>query len=277
MTYQIDNMSLNCIRDVFKGSVNDIYVCKDLNAPVETFYTVMIIKKHTVSRNLLESFGEFKYKPLGLSAFGDGFIVVFPYKQERNLEDFYMGTSYTLEDCEKVAVNLVMECISSGIPFPLLYLILKQGRVNMQKDFSIFFGFDIDLEEYVSDKNEKDCVGVCAKIVLELLEAKRSDRAMSYELLSKKVPRGSYQYFIELYKDVRLAIDAEAKSGFFKRMKAFFKRHSDFFFRIFVVVCILLIIVALLMLGCQLIFGDIGFLRLFFNPFKMIGTESMLQ
>ena len=37
------------------------------------------------------------------------------------------------------------------------------------------------------------------------------------------------------------------------------------------------IIFALAMIVSQLIFSDVPFLRMFINPFKQIGTESLLQ
>ena len=42
-------------------------------------------------------------------------------------------------------------------------------------------------------------------------------------------------------------------------------------------VCVLLILVVIASFVTQAIFGDIPWLRFFFNSFKTIGTESLLQ
>lgn len=277
MVYQVDNMSLNCIRDVFKGEVNDVYVCQDIMAPLTTYYTVLKVKKHETAKELLESFETYSFSPIGVAADSDGLLVVFPYRQERKLDDFYMGETYSIQTCETICINLIMECISCGLPYPLLYLILRQSEIHLQKDNSVYFGFSLDLSQFEKRRVEKDCVVKCASIVLDLLADQSVTKAVSYELMSRKVPRQSYQRFTELYKDVKMAADSEAKAGIFKRLKAFLSRNSDTIFRIFIVLCSILAITAIILILTQLIFGDVGFLRIFVNTFKKIGTESMLQ
>jgi len=82
---------------------------------------------------------------------------------------------------------------------------------------------------------------------------------------------------VDIFRDVRITTEAETKTGIVKRVKAFIKRNLGRFFKILIIACGILAVMVLLMLITQLIVGDIPFFRLFNNPFKEIGTESMLQ
>ena len=277
MIYQIGNMALNCIREVFCGPANDVFICCDDNAPVETYYTVLRVKDHRIAKEIIENFEETGKKILATSTFMEQFLFVFPYKKERSLDAFYMGEAYDVATCEQICTNLIMECISCDLPYPFLFMILTQSQIHLEKDNSIYFSYQVDVSNFSKLRNERDCAVQCASIVLEMLKAKANKKAMSYELLSRKIPRESYQRFTDLYKDVKLASDAEGKKGILKRIKAWFFRNQDNLFRIFLVVCLFLGIVTILMLLTQLIFGDVPFLRIFYNSFKVIGTESMLQ
>lgn len=278
MIYQIENMTLNSIMDVFDGPVNDVCICRDESAITETYYTVIRIKKHELARDIIGKLNDCKDSSLvTMTSHQSGFLLVFPYRSARPIKNFYMGATYSLEDCERVCVNLIMECMSSKLPYPFLYLILEQEEINMLKDFSVFFTYALDLSKYDAEKGEKDCVVKCSHIVYRLLEPKGSKKVTSYLLLQKKTPRESYVRFTDLYKDVKVATQTEIRKGFRKRAKAFANRNQDKIFKVCIVIFGIAAIVALIMLITQMIFGDIPFLRIFVNVFKNIGTESMLQ
>lgn len=277
MIYEIDDMSLNCIRDISKDPVNDIFVCRDTNAPIETYYTVLTVKDHEKAKELIECFRSQPSVLKGMGSTADGFVFVLPYRRERCLNEFYMGDTYDVSTCEQICINLILECISCELPYPVLYSVLDQQQLNMEKDYSIYFNYQLKLESFDPHRTEQDCAVKCASIVLELLKPQAIHKALSYELLSRKVPKGSYQRFTDLYKDVKVASEANVKKGILKRIKAWFVRNQDGIFRFFLVICIILAVLTVLMLLSQLIFGDIPLLRLFSNPFRSIGTESMLQ
>lgn len=277
MIYQIDNMSLNCIREVFKCDANDVCICRDINATTDTFYTLLIIKDHGLAKTIIENFEQTGHKHPLTAPHPDGFMMVFPYKSERELSKFYMGSLFSNEDCEKICINLIIECMSADLPYPFLNLILRQGRINLGKDCSISFGYDLDLSGYDTSITQRDCVGDCATWVLRILEPKADEKALSYELMRRKVPHHGYQSFTDLYRDVKITTEAETKPGKIKRFKAFLRRNAGRGFRIFIVLCGILVVITLLMLIAQLIVGDIPLFRIFTNPFTEIGTESMLQ
>lgn len=280
MVYQSQKMKLECVRTVRQNDINDILICQDLNTAARNLYTLLVIKEHQTARQYLEVF-----ERAGMSAqdsyidsFSDrgAFCMVFEYKQERPLQNFYMGESYTLAECEAVCINVIMACITSNLPYPLLYLLLKQEQLHLSKDHTVYFSYQIDLADLDPEKSERDCAVACASVLKDLLRPKASQKAFSYKLLEKKISRKSYDTFTELYKDIRIAGVSGQKQGIRKRIKAWFARRQDGLFRILLCICLVLGVFALVSVLFQLIFGDIPWLRILFNGFKTIGTETLV-
>ena len=53
MIYQGGNLMLSTIWEVMKGPVNDVYVCRDLNSPVELRYTLLVVHDRACIKKLL--------------------------------------------------------------------------------------------------------------------------------------------------------------------------------------------------------------------------------
>ena len=73
---------------------------------------------------------------------------------------------------------------------------------------------------------------------------------------------------------------AEAPAKKYKlrvRLKRWLGRNQELLFRILLVFCLLLLVLVIIMVISQIFTGGVPFLRVFFNPFKEIGTETMLQ
>ena len=93
----------------------------------------------------------------------------------------------------------------------------------------------------------------------------------------KKISKKSYHRFTELYKDIRIAAAPKKRRGVIAGIRAWFMRNRDAIFHLLLWVCILLVLLVIASFVTQAIFGDIPWLRFFFNAFKKIGTESLLQ
>lgn len=281
MFYQSQRMKLECVRVIRKNEINDILVCRDVNTAAGILYTLLVIKEHQIARKYLEVFekAEMPTQDSYIESFSDqgSLCMVFEYKQERPLKDFYMGTAYTLAECENVCINVIMACITSTLPYPLLYLILEQNQLNLSKDHMVYFSYQIDLAQMNPDRTERDCVGQCAAILRELLRPKASQKAFSYRILEKKISRESYDRFTELYKDIRITAVPGKRKGPGKRVRTWFISRKDGIFRILLIVGAVLALIVLVSLAFQLILGDIPWLRVLFNGFKTIGTESLLR
>jgi len=279
MIFQSGKMRLQDIRTVKAGSVNDIYICRDLHALGGNYYTLLVVKDHAAAKAYLEILEEQEeeYESSCIEYFSaDGFFcIVFPYKKERPLSAFYMGEAYSLAECEEICMNLILACITERMPFPILYLMLKQEQVHLSKGRDIYFSYQIDLSELDKNVTERDCVIICGEILQRLLEPKAKQKAASYQLLCKKCSKRSYAQFIELYRDIRASSAAEKKKGLRARLKAFYLGHQDRIFRMLLRICIVLALAAAVSLISRIAFGEVLWLRLFSNGFRMIGTEDL--
>lgn len=281
MFYQSGKMELECIRTIFQGNVNDVYICRDCNVKGDIPYTLLVIKEHTIARKYLEIFEKAGKKAINsyIDRFSDKgyFCMLFEYKQERPMKDFYMGGSISLEESEEICISVILKCMESCLPYPILYMVLEQGQLHLAKDRSIYFSHYLNMERLDEKKTEKDCAHLCATILKELLKSKASSKGFAYRVLEKKIRRESYGCFVDLYRDLKLTATPKEEKGLGRKIKAFFGKYRDVLLRIFYFLCIIIILLALLSLVSQMIFGDIPWLRIIINGFKKIGTESLLQ
>ena len=281
MTYRSRKTSYEVGSTIISTGVNDCYLARPKGASDGREYTLVVIKDHETVKTLMEIYSTFRNPDRGLltESFSSGqtYVLVFPYRQERPLDEFFVGEAYTLTRCEDICTNLILDCISCGLPYPLLYLILKQRLINLAKDDSVYFSYSLDLTELDRTKVERDCTVRCAEILLAVLATNSDQNNVSYELLSKKSANSSYSFFTELYRDLRIAATPVKKRNIIVRIKSFFYRNSDRLFGILFWICLILGIVALVLLFTHLVWGDVPFLRIFFNSFKKIGTESLVQ
>lgn len=281
MVYHADNMVLASIQEILRGPVNDVVVCEDIKSSLKDRYMLIVVKDRGCAKRLLailqESEKELTGKKPCLKMFAENesLCFLFDYRPERKLERFAPGQLVSPVLQEKVCVNIVMECLSVALPYPLLYLVLDQGNIQLEKDNSVYFTYALDLSGLDESKNEAECVDRCVDILLQLLQHSPRKRLKSFELLRKKAERKAYRMFPELYRDIRLTAIPEKKPPFTQRVKNFWLRNKDRFFRILLVLCMISVIVALLMLLSQLIFGNIPFFRIFENSFGKIGTENL--
>ncbi|MCR4591205.1 MAG: hypothetical protein K5668_10345 [Lachnospiraceae bacterium] len=271
--------SYEVISTIRSGKVNDCYIAVDSRDESAGRYTILLVRDHDAVKDLMEIFRLWKGReesPLVEAfTFGQDLCLVFPYRNDRELERFFVGEAYTLQRCETVCINLILSCISSYLPPALLYLIISQRRIHLSKDDSVYLSYDIDLAELDRTKTERDCATDCAKILLDILSSKSTEKNISYILLSKKVDNRSYSRFTEIYRDLMIVSTPTGKRSIITRIKSFFYRNMDRLFGILFWVCLILMIIALILLFSHLVLGDIPFLRIFFNSFKTIGTESL--
>ncbi|MBR3307555.1 MAG: hypothetical protein IKI75_09945 [Lachnospiraceae bacterium] len=280
MILESSKLRLEDVGTLYHSVVGDCLICRDLNMEGATLYTVLKVSSHDTVRKLIAVFekSEAAESCLVDSFASDGMhIFVFPYRKSRELEQFYMGDAMPLERCEDICINVILACMTSALPWPFLYLVLQQKKLNLNKDDSIFLSYDVDLKELDPSVKEKDCVVACARVLLKLLESKATLKADSYVLLRKKIENQSYAKFTELYRDVRIAAVSKGRRGLFYRLGRFLGARKDRLLGIVFWISLVLVIVAIAMLFSNLLLGDIPWLRLFVNNFKQIGTESLLQ
>lgn len=275
-------MQLKTLYTVKRNSIGEIRVCEDIGGKNSNRYTVWVISDHEKVKSLLTEYdkvSDYIKEPNYVDMFSDQgkFFIVFPYVPERPLEKFYMGNTLTLRQCEEICMNLIIACMTSNMPWSILYLVLKQRQIHLSKDGSIALSVAIDLEEYDETADEGACTLECAKILLEMLEPKANKKANSYILLTKKVEKSTYYHFTELYKDVKAAMVPVKKGGILLRLKVFVMRNKDEIFTALLRISIVLAIFVILTFLTNLIFGDVPWLRVFIKSFEHIGLEDLRQ
>lgn len=285
MVYQIGNRILQQTQEIFRGEVNDVIVCQDMAANGKVYYTVLVVHDRELAKRLMGLFHTDTDRKTGQGNQGfitdftwkNSYLMVFDYVKERSLKQFFSSEIATLQECELLAQNLTVECLAGGIPYPILYLQLKQDQIHISKDKSVYLGFNLDLTEFSEKKTEKECATLCAKKIFGYIEAVSTQRTTSYKLLEKRVFKSGYPRFTDLYKDLKMAAQPLKKESLLVRLKKSVKNNQDRLFKLLLIVCVLLGILALAMIISQMLFSDVPFLRILFNPFKVIGTESLLQ
>lgn len=279
MRFQSDKMILNCIQTVFQSDRAEVHICVDEVGAGDSTYTVIAIKDHELSKQILvaglnEGIEESDYLIDHFVANGMD-ILVFPYAQKRPLLKFYFGGALTLEQAEDICRNVVLTAIQCRLPSPLLYMVLNQDLLQLSKDRSVYISYEMNFDEFDPDKTESDCVVICAKLLIQLLEGKTTQKAITYQLLKKRSRSQGYISFAQLYKDVIMSGSPGKKKGIIARLRSWFVKNKDRLFVILMWICIALAVVALASLITQLIMGDVPWLRVFFNGFKIIGTEHL--
>ena len=284
MIYHVNELALMPIREQYSGPDNDLVICEDMREEKKAYYTVLLIKNHELARKVLKVLESGKRNGqcyLDIFTVNDGFGIVFPYIRERYLTDFYMDSQFSLEACETICINLIMECLSSPMPYPLLYLLLMERQIYLRADNNVQLGYPLNLSLLDENAREEDCAVVCASVVRDLLRRHGDEEAASYQLLTRKVKKRAYRKFTDLYYDVKMtAINPDNKKdlkGKIKGLKGNVKEKSPVLFRILLAICIILVILALISIISMLAGGRIPLLRFFSNNFKVIGTESLLK
>lgn len=279
MNYQSDNMSLRTIQIILSNSVNDISVCEDEKDPARARYLVVSIKDHRTVKKLL-MLCEKDNRPMSgfvLDGFSEGgmHVMVFPYIKERPLSKFYSGEAFRLSRCEEICSSYVLSCITSTLPYALLYQVLSQGLVNLSNDGNVSFGYGIDFMKLDETKEEKDCVIFCARQIVSMLEAKAASKADSLALINKRSMSSGYRTFSELYKDLMVSTSSEKSGGILYKARALWRDYKELLFKVVLVLCFVVMGVAIVSIIMQLITGDVPWVRFFINNFEVIGTEKL--
>lgn len=269
------------VREVLSGETNDVYVCQEQDVSTAPYKIIWLVKNRWIARELMGSPGDM-CEECFMHNENAGFV--FGYGGERLLDRFYQSTIQSEAVSEsRVWLQLVVRCMTSGLPPAVLNMILKQKQIHIGADGDIWFGYFLDLSEYDGQAGEKENVTLCAAYITQLIEyglAIKADAAKSIHvmnLIQKKLVRKKYREFIQLYSDLKL-MTRERSSGNQKgRLKAVVASRQDLIYRILALCCIVLVCIVILMVAGHLLFGEFSFWKLLRGPLDQVGTESLLQ
>lgn len=280
---QTENLVPEVIRTVAKTDLCDVLVCRDAASASGGLFTVISVKTADKAKEFLKSLENTEIRDkdnspyIGSRSDGGSLSLYFRYRPERKLASFQNQLITPLMR-EKTCVSLIMECMTTQVPFSVLYEALSEENLNISEDGNTYFNYFITADNFDAQRGEKECVNRCADIVLNILSgvSERKQRKLkSLILVRKKVDRGAYNTFAELYKDISFTQLSAKKIGLLDRLKAWFERNKDRLFRILITVCILLAVFALVMLVSNLLFGGFGWFSMRYTELDVIGTETL--
>lgn len=283
MIYNAGDKKLNCIRKVLENEVNEVWIVQDTKpAGGGEYYTLIAVKDHETAKLLMkireDGIREGRKSGGLMPVCREEFCLVYSYKKERPLHQFYGSEPRLGRECEQVCISLLVECISSGEAWPILYLILSQQQIHIEKDLSVFFGYQLDLTKLDPGKGERDCVVKCAQIVLDLMRATpQMEKTIGRNLIRKKLMKDGYPHFADLLRDIHMDAGSWEKVKLKERVRDYVQMKKGTIVRVLLIVSVLLGVIAFVMIVSQMIFGDIPFLRIFTSTFERIGQESLLN
>lgn len=277
MIYKSNKRTYAPVMEVLKGDANDILICRDIDSERKNDYTFLVIHDHEIVKRLLcvmERSSHGCECCLEIFQQDDVYCAVFPHVKERYLKSFYMPAQITSKTCEIICENVILSCMLSGLPYPLLYLVLEQEQLHLRKDHSVELGYAVELDELDEKIGEGDCAGQCAMVLRELLKLGKRKESIAYRFFMKK---WDYETFGSLYRDFRLVKGTLHRQGRIAELRLLYLSHRNSLFRILRILCIGMIFLALVSLLSRAMWGGLPFLRILVNHFRVIGTESLVE
>ena len=269
------------ISEVLKGSVNDIYVCQNQKEPTAPYKTVWLVKDRRIAKALMGNLGN-ACEECFMHNENAGFV--FEYGGQRLLDRFYQNTIQSESaQASRIWLELIVRCMTSGLPPAVLNMILKQKQIHISADGGIWFGYFLDLSEYDAQAGEKENAALCAAYIVQLIESglvMNKDTAKNIRVMNlilKKLDRKKYQEFMQLYSDMKLMTRESDPGSRKKSLKAIVASRQDMIYKILAFLCIVLVCMVIFMLVGHLFFGEFSFWKLFHDSLEQIGTETLLQ
>lgn len=282
MLLNTEKTQYRIVREVWNSEVNDVYVCQDKNESTAPYKIIWLVKDRRIAKELMGTLGgacEERFMHNEAAGF------VFAYGGERPLGRFYLNAVQSdAASASRIWLELVVKCMTSGLPPAVLNVLLKQRQFHIGADGDIWLGCFPDLSEYDSQAGEKENVVLCATCIMELIESGFAAKTVGtaknirvLKLIQKKLERNKYQEFMQLYSDIRLMTRRSGQRSRKEQLKDIAASRQDTIYRVLAAVCIVLVCIVILMLAGHLLFGEFSLWKLFHKPLEQIGTESLLQ
>jgi len=283
MIYRLGERTWTSVQKVLDTKTNEVWTVQNSSEGEKKRYgTLLVIKSRKTAKLFMEVLEEGRtggrVSQAEIFSGSDELWALYPYGTERYLEQFYQRTGDDGKRCRQICVSLAAECLASGEPWPILYLMLDQGQIHIRRDGRISLGYHIDLGRLKRNVKERACAGNCGGKILWMMEQNRElERTAGLKLIQKKLQKEGYSSFAKLLRD--LCMD----SRFWERQKIrdrtadFFRRNQQGILKILLACSVFLTLLAGCMFLSRTVFGELQILRLFYNSFEKIGTESLLQ
>jgi hypothetical protein len=268
-----------CISHVLHTDVNDSYICKKSQSPDKKQYVLNVVHNRDIAKRFLIALQKTENTSDCISYFTweQSFCIVLPYSESRSITRFFMPETISTKECNEILKNIVLACMTAQVPYPLLYLVLKQKKLNLSEDYGISVDYCIDMSGFDESVGEEECLRQCLSFILILSDDKGTDDYAAYQVLSKRYMRGSYSSFLELYRDIDSSDLVLKKDTIFKKLKRTWGLYGRRLWLVVKMVLFVIGIVAIILFVCEFLFGDVPFMRIFINSFKVIGDRNLAK
>lgn len=283
MIFDTDGRMLRVTGILERDDISDVFRCRSMagmqvkkedkpekSGAQEEEYLVWIIHDRTLVKYILSERDRIPWIRCFPHRKGVGFVI--NEREERLFMHMWNPREHNWTEGLDMCRNIVALCMTSNLPQPVLYLLLRNRKVNIAADGSLYFRFDISLKDFDSNVKEKECVEECLKLIFLILEQEtgRKRERRQYLLLKKKFENNRYGTFLEVFTDLKK-----------RKRKKKGRTVSDqtkkrLFYGLTVTGVVLLTFTAVLLIS-QIVLGEIPVLRVFDNGLEQIGPERLIQ
>lgn len=271
MDYLVNGEVVRAEGCLFRGSVNDVLVADKAGSKngQNNRYVILKIKDNETARLLVKILKEYREKLFVTFCVGRNYCILAPYMKGRKINAYIYAAAKSLEETLTICRDIVDMTASSGIPYDILYLMLRERKINIDEKGKIYFSYDLDLYSLEEGKTEKDCARECGYIIEELLKDKKYSKLIIVKLIKKKNSHDGYKSFRELTGDIENTQLREKAFGRLKKIRTFIKKHERFIVRLLIIISIAAICIAAAMILSELM--DIN------GSIDIIGTENLAE
>lgn len=278
MIIEAPKVKYEVVGNVLSNKANDIYICTKLTSTELEKVTLIAIHDKRLSRQLIEMFAKIDAEcHINYFTWKNEFCMVFPHEDSRLIKRFLPAGNLSAKDYEEILAHIILACLSCQLPFPVLYLALKQYSLNLYIDNRVTINYQLDFSDFNPCVTEIDCIQICINNILLLFTQVGINNLACYQVISNKAKHNAYRSFLELYHDIKNTGLPIEKTGFIKRFSHHLREKSYIYYNILKAFCVILGVLAILMFLSQIFLGDIPFLRIFNNTFKVIGDRTLYR
>jgi hypothetical protein len=226
------NRSFDIVRTVLSNKVNDIYVCKDADEQIGSFYTMITIKDDTMKKKFVALFtNEADIRTnndyIGCFVLENCFNILFIYREERKLHSYLDVYSIPFDERKVICTQLVSSTVAAKLPAYMLCALLKPSNININKNKTIYFNYFIDFT-VLSEEEEKNSYTYLGEVVFNIL-AKEYEHVYNINrypkelrLFYKKLRTDGFNSFSQIYKYLNLLPEKLIDDkGLWYRIKSF--------------------------------------------------------
>lgn len=272
---------LKPVRMVNEFDAGEITVCKSVEDG--GFYTIIRVRERAAKllfveadAKMCENGGEYAFS--SLESDGGALAVTLPYVPPRKMVDFAAPSCSSVEEKTALCLRLVRACMSSGIPWWLLYLCLTRENVQLCASGAVKFDMLIDLDNIDAEKNERDCARRCGALVrevLELMSETEKRRSNAYAMVQKNERNDSYTTLRQLYRNLEAVYMHPSRSLPLNIIFDWCKTHMPLLLKAFRVAAVVFTLVLAATLLKSLVFSDVSFPSFRYEGLDRIGEINL--